>query len=84
MAMKEYFMFPKAPELLKPHHEMVLCHISRTLVGEARGSYLSAEMQLVYSAAPADWAKIYEQLYQIFNYYLQQIHTSLFFLNSRS
>ena len=33
----------------------LLCVISRTLVG--RGSYPSAELQSVYSTAPANWAK---------------------------
>ena len=27
MAMKEYFAFPKAPALLEPCHQIVLCHI---------------------------------------------------------
>ena len=31
--------------------------ISRTLVGLGEGSYPSAEVQSVYSTAPADWAK---------------------------
>ena len=54
MAMKGYSTFPKAPAELEPHHQIVLCHI-RTLVGRW-GSYLSTEVQLVYSTAPADWA----------------------------
>ena len=44
---------PKAPALLEPHHQIVLCHIQDTHRG---GSYPSAEKQLVYSTAPADWA----------------------------
>ena len=76
MAIMEYSSFPKALVLLKPHHQIVLCHI-RTFFGrvlphcrDAVGvfcstswldhllgeSYFSAEMQLVYSATPADWA----------------------------
>ena len=55
MAMKGCSAFPKAPASLEPHHQIVLCHISRTLV-EGRESYTSAEMQLVYSTAPADRA----------------------------
>ena len=51
-AMKGYSIFPKAPALLEPHHQIVLCHILGTYWG---GSYLSAEMLLVYSAAPFDW-----------------------------
>ena len=27
MAMKGYSAFPKAPALLEPHHQIVLCHI---------------------------------------------------------
>ena len=30
MVMKEYSAFPKAPELLKPDHQIVLCHIQDT------------------------------------------------------
>ena len=33
MAMKKYFAFPKTPTLLKPHHQIVLCHIQETLLG---------------------------------------------------
>ena len=33
MAIKEYFTFPKAPALLEPHHRIIFCVISRTLVG---------------------------------------------------
>ena len=49
MAMKGYSAFPKAPALLKPHH-----HIWTLVIGG--GSYPSAEVQSVYSTAPADWA----------------------------
>ena len=54
MAMKGYSAFPKAPALLEPHHQIVYCHI-RTLV---RASYPSAEVQSVYSTAPADLANV--------------------------
>ena len=30
MAMKGYSAFPKAPVLLEPHHQIVLCHIQDT------------------------------------------------------
>ena len=33
MAMKRYSTFPKAPALLKPHHQIVLCHIKDTRWG---------------------------------------------------
>ena len=33
VAIKEYSAFPKAHALLKPHHQIALCHITRTLVG---------------------------------------------------
>ena len=59
MAMKGYSAFPKAPALLEPHHQIVLCHIQDTCCGG--GSYPSAEMQLVYSTIPVDWAN-YELL----------------------
>ena len=45
MAMKVCSTFPKAPALLEPHHQIV-----------EGGSYPTAETQLVYSTAPADWA----------------------------
>ena len=54
MAMKGHFAFPKAPALLEPHHQIVLCYIYDT---SWRGvCYPSAEMQLVYSTAPTDEA----------------------------
>ena len=53
MAMKGYFAFPKAPVLLEPHF-WLFSVISGHSLG---GSYLSAEVQSVYSTAPADWAK---------------------------
>ena len=53
MAMKGYFAFPQALVLLEPHHQIVLCHIQDTCW---RGAYPSAEVQSVYSTAPADWA----------------------------
>ena len=40
----------EAPALLKPHHQIVLCHISDT----RWDSYHSAEWQSVYFTAPAD------------------------------
>ena len=61
MAMNVYAAFSKAPALLKPHHQIVLCHIQDTRCGE---SYLSEEMQSVYSTAPADWIiSIYLSIY---------------------
>ena len=56
MAMKGYSQFPKAPALLKPHYQ-IFCVISGYSLGE---TYSSAEMELVYSAAPApaDWDTI--------------------------
>ena len=42
MAMKEYFAFPKAPALLEPHHQIVLCHIQdkRVIVSRPARTYL--------------------------------------------
>ena len=54
MAMKRCSIFPKAPALLEPHHQTVKCHIKNTCWG---GGYPSAEVQSLYSTAPADWAK---------------------------
>ena len=56
MAMKWGYIFPNAPASLKPHHPTVYCHI----VGiHGVGFYPSAEVQSVYSTAPADWAFLY-------------------------
>ena len=54
MAMKEYSAFSRAPGLLSLTIKLFNV-ISWIIMGE---SYLSAEMQSVYSAAPADWASI--------------------------
>ena len=54
MAIKGCSAFPKAPALQEPNHKIVQCYIQDTRCGE---SYLTAEMQSVYSTAPADWAK---------------------------
>ena len=54
MAMRGCSAFPKAPASLVPHHQIVYCHKQDTHWG---GSYPSAEVQSVYSTAPADWAK---------------------------
>ena len=52
MAIKGYSIFPKVPALLTIRLFSV---ISSTLVGGE--SYHCAEMQSVYSAAPADWVE---------------------------
>ena len=54
MAMNGCTTFPKAPILLEPHNQ-IFSVISRTFVG--RWSYSSAEVQSMYSTAPANWAK---------------------------
>ena len=56
MAIKGYSTFSKAPASLETHHQIVHCHIQGTRWGR---SYPSAEVQWVYSTAPADWAKAY-------------------------
>ena len=50
MAMKWCSAFPKAPESLEPHHQIIQCHIQDTYWG--RGLI----MQSVYSIVPTDWA----------------------------
>ena len=55
MAMKGYSTFPKAPTLLEPHDQIFYCHISGYSWGVG-SSYPSAEKQLVYSTAQADWS----------------------------
>ena len=52
MAMKGCSVLLNVSALLEPYHRIVKCH-TRTLVGGE--SYPSAEMQSVYSTAPADW-----------------------------
>ena len=52
--MKGYTAFPKAPELLEPHHQIFRV-ISRTLIGKF---YPSAEKESVYSTARFNWASI--------------------------
>ena len=52
MAMKGYSIFPKAPALQEPQHQMVYLSNPEYLLG--RGSYPSAEMQSMYSTDPAD------------------------------
>ena len=54
MAMKGYSAFPKTLALLEPHHQIISYYIQDT---RWRGGGLtpSAEKQLVYSTAPADW-----------------------------
>ena len=48
--------FPKAPALQEPHHQIVRCYIQDTRL---RGvSYACADVQSVYSTAPADWAVV--------------------------
>ena len=52
MAMKGYTAFPKAPALLKPHHQFVSYQVMHTRwAGE---SYPSKEMQLVYFTSPVN------------------------------
>ena len=52
IALKEYSAFPKL-QVYRSLSIRLFVFISRTLI---RGSYPSAEKQLVYSTAPADWA----------------------------
>ena len=51
MAMKRYSTFPSDPTLLEPRHYIVWCHIQNSH-SWGGGSYPSAELQSVYSAAP--------------------------------
>ena len=55
MAMEGYSGFLKVPASLETQHQLFQCYI-RTLIGV--GSYPTAELQSVYSTAPADWARI--------------------------
>ena len=52
MAIKGYFVFPKAPALLKPQSDCLMSYTGHSL-GE---SYPSAEIQSVYSTVLIEWA----------------------------
>ena len=56
MAIKGCSAFPKAPALLEPQHQIIVSYPGHSL---GRGSYPSAEVQSVYSTAPADWANFF-------------------------
>ena len=56
MAMKGCSAFPKAPALLEPHYQIGYPGYDTKHCGGGGQFYLSAEVQLVYSTAPADWA----------------------------
>ena len=60
MTMKEYSIFPKAPAVLGPHHQIVLCHIQDIRWGW--GSYPDAEVQSVYSTAPPNWVAYFRDI----------------------
>ena len=60
MAMKEYFIFPNAPELPEPHCLIVYCHIQDTC-WKGVLPYSSAEMQLCI-LQPLGWASIEKML----------------------
>ena len=62
MAILGYSVFPKAPALLEPHHQIFWCHIRDSRLGQ---SYSSTEMQLVYSTARADWAELTRALFYV-------------------
>ena len=54
MAVKEYSAFTKAPALQEPHHQIIYSYTGHSF----RECYSFAEMQLVYPAAPANWASL--------------------------
>ena len=51
--------FSKAPASLEPQYQIVYCHIQDTCWW---GSYVSAEVQSLYSTVPADWAMLYSHM----------------------
>ena len=73
--MKGCAEFPKAPSLVEPHPQIILCHIQDT---RWAGSYSSAEKQLVHSTAPVDWANKRNDLLNDFN--AISIHLGLFYV----
>ena len=89
MAMNGYSIFPKAPTLLKPRHEIVWVSYPGHSLEE---SYHSAEMQSVSSPIPADCTHLFAELYcfkyicliQVFCIllytYLKQLHCFKWFI----
>ena len=78
MAMKDYSTFFKAPKL-EPRHLMQFSVIPRTLVGR-EGSYTSAKVQSVYSAALVDRVVLWKG--HSLQYHRQQNNpTTLWFLH---
>ena len=57
MAMKRYSTLSKAPALLEPRYQFVLCHTQDSHCWW--GFYSSAEMRSMYSTAPADWTTLF-------------------------
>ena len=71
MVMKGYSAFPKAPVLLEPHHQIVLCHNHDTRWGGV--SYPYVEKQSVYSTVQPTrqgffllWKKIFRSILEYF------------------
>ena len=64
--MKDYSAFPKTPVLQEPHYQIVECHKQDTRWGESNSP---AEKQLVYSTAPADWAKFLKSFWDMVIWY---------------
>ena len=65
MAIKGYSAFPKTPALLESHRQIVKSYILDT---RWWGFYSSAEMQSVYSTAPADCAPRILDVYNVLQF----------------
>ena len=64
MAMKGCSTFSNAPALLEPHHQITIVSYQGHLLWMR--SYPSAEVQSVYSTAPADWVIHFDVFWTIF------------------
>ena len=74
MAMKGCYIFPKAAALLEPYHQCLVSNPGYSL----GGSYPFAEVQSVYSTAPADWAIFTVLHYSFCLYFWDEVLCTLF------
>ena len=86
MAMKGYSAFPKAPALLEPHHQIVLCHIQDTCWGGLsplqRSSRCILQPQLTGQTMHEGLVEHYYIVMtsSIYQYYIQILRWSLMFI----
>ena len=94
MAMKGYSAFPKAAASREPHHQIVLCHISRTLFVVGGLSSLqkysrcileprpTGQKKIKYKTEKKTWVQLsnwYDKVMQRFWYCCPEVKTSQYF-----